>query len=984
MTESLAGSSGADGDGTSEVKEKSSMPLTINVTPSVEPRKAPRESESLAIDGTDNYIRRKADIETSGVQDAFPWNTTRVKQGTLLLEIKAQKDWRKRWGLRAASALARQSVQVSLLGMLLVSMYLPDIWIASNVNSDADWVIFVILALIMACFCLEMVALGCAHPPYMHSFFFAMDVMGTLAVGLDYLWIEGVGWSPENNNYLYRFLRDAQIAARSGRIMKSIHLLWGHRHHANRNTSQPNLNGTTQSSLGTGAPTTPTNNGNAGATDGWGMTNRSARCKTKVHDAPKASTSKKRESAADDGFGATMMPGVPSTPTGVPPSKHLWLLSQRVSRVIAQRVALLTMVLVLLGPLLQAEPGNFLSQQAYVDSIDVLVESASLTATEWNNVVEGITDEFDGGDSYPMELTIDNVGSWSWTIPINPRPETTFAFSSVYALAYFNLTPTRVTDAWLHLLFTTLVLAVLLLSTVLFNQDINKRLIAPMERLLTKMRAVMNVDTNFRPSIDDSERNPKSTLNAAIADGGTSTVTETQMMESAIDKLAAIVHANVDVELTSLQQDQLGLLDTNTKCWIASEYTRKYRGHLGPNRPSIVFSSYMTSLTRHDQPGSLEFRKSSLYGLTEAWAAFQEAGFDPFSVMPSKQPQLLSLLLERTGLTGQFSDEATMSTFAISLASAYLPNPYHSFNHALDVLHMSYRWVVLCSAFRFLSDLEVYCLLVAAVAHDVRHPALTNVYLVNSFHSIALQHNDESPLENMHCATLFEMMRKPGHNVLGGLGRDDWREARRLIISAIMGTDMKHHFSQVLKAKLMFQMHGGFVGGEKSELPFYLTDPGSRHFVLELIIHASDISNSTKPFQLSCKWAMLIVDEFFEQGDREKKEQLQVSPMCDRHTVNIPNMQMGFIEFITTPLYIELLHLFPQLEVDGALTNLWTNMNKWASLRRVELRVANNDESREESKTLDKRLEAFETLIKPPNQAPPASPVAREANGEVL
>ena len=52
------------------------------------------------------------------------------------------------------------------------------------------------------------------------------------------------------------------------------------------------------------------------------------------------------------------------------------------------------------------------------------------------------------------------------------------------------------------------------------------------------------------------------------------------------------------------------------------------------------------------------------------------------------------------------------------------------------------------------------------------------------------------------------------------------------------------------------------------------------------------------------RWADLVIEEFCQQGDREKKEGLEISPMCDRAAMNLCNSQLGFIEFVVAPLII--------------------------------------------------------------------------------
>ena len=77
-----------------------------------------------------------------------------------------------------------------------------------------------------------------------------------------------------------------------------------------------------------------------------------------------------------------------------------------------------------------------------------------------------------------------------------------------------------------------------------------------------------------------------------------------------------------------------------------------------------------------------------------------------------------------------------------------------------------------------------------------------------------------------------------------------------------------------------------------------MQEENGRIFVMELILHTSDVSNPFKPWTLSEAWAKLIVEEFCQQGEREKSEGFEVTPGMDRTMVNLANTQMGFISFI--------------------------------------------------------------------------------------
>jgi hypothetical protein len=56
------------------------------------------------------------------------------------------------------------------------------------------------------------------------------------------------------------------------------------------------------------------------------------------------------------------------------------------------------------------------------------------------------------------------------------------------------------------------------------------------------------------------------------------------------------------------------------------------------------------------------------------------------------------------------------------------------------------------------SSIDRLALLLAAIAHDVDHPANTNQFEIDTLSDLALLHNDQSVLENHHLVTTFNIM----------------------------------------------------------------------------------------------------------------------------------------------------------------------------------------------------------------------------------
>jgi len=62
--------------------------------------------------------------------------------------------------------------------------------------------------------------------------------------------------------------------------------------------------------------------------------------------------------------------------------------------------------------------------------------------------------------------------------------------------------------------------------------------------------------------------------------------------------------------------------------------------------------------------------------------------------------------------------------------------------------------------------------------------------------------------------------------------------------------------------------------------------------LLQQMLHCADLSNPTKPAHVYREWVNRVMAEFFRQGDRERELGVDISPMCDRHTVKVANAQV--------------------------------------------------------------------------------------------
>lgn len=131
--------------------------------------------------------------------------------------------------------------------------------------------------------------------------------------------------------------------------------------------------------------------------------------------------------------------------------------------------------------------------------------------------------------------------------------------------------------------------------------------------------------------------------------------------------------------------------------------------------------------------------------------------FDVFQVPVDELPSVVLGFFEDLGLVRDPDHRVAIGSFVDVVRRHYSSqNPYHNFQHCVDVTHATF--LMLAGIRAAVSDLECYALLLAALAHDLEHPGVNNAYLIKSRDPLAITYNDISVLENRHAACLFELV----------------------------------------------------------------------------------------------------------------------------------------------------------------------------------------------------------------------------------
>ncbi|KAI8809784.1 hypothetical protein BJ742DRAFT_803675 [Cladochytrium replicatum] len=291
---------------------------------------------------------------------------------------------------------------------------------------------------------------------------------------------------------------------------------------------------------------------------------------------------------------------------------------------------------------------------------------------------------------------------------------------------------------------------------------------------------------------------------------------------------------------------------------------------------------------------------------TQFSAAELEHMKDPtFDVLKYSEDQLILLFEEmfiELGLLSTFKiDVGVLRRFLRCIQVGYNANPFHNFRHCFCVTQMMYALIHVTSLVKKLTQSERLSLVAGCIGHDLDHPGVNNAYQINAMTELAIVYNDTSPLENHHCAMLFTILKRPETNILKQLTDAEFKEVRKHIINCILATDMAKHGEIVARFKSFAES-------------FNVDDPAHRTLLLQMIVKCSDISNEVRPQEISEPWVDNLLEEFFQQSDKEKLEGLPTAPFMDRKKVTKSSAQVGFIGFVMIPLFELIAKVLPNLE----------------------------------------------------------------------
>ncbi|TPP60082.1 putative 3' 5'-cyclic phosphodiesterase pde-5 [Fasciola gigantica] len=178
-----------------------------------------------------------------------------------------------------------------------------------------------------------------------------------------------------------------------------------------------------------------------------------------------------------------------------------------------------------------------------------------------------------------------------------------------------------------------------------------------------------------------------------------------------------------------------------------------------------------------------------------------------------------------------------------------------------------------------------------------------------------------SPMEHHHFNMTVTILQQRGHNVFSNCKTGSYRNILSLIKHAILATDLATFWASKNKLDTILDSDTGVDWSQDNH----------RLAVISIAMPTCDLCAMYKPWDIQVKVVMLIMQEFWAQGDEEKASHSKPLSLMDRdEAVQLADGQIGFIRGICLPCYNTISRVWPTVHVIVDVTQ--QNLARWESI----------------------------------------------------
>jgi hypothetical protein len=229
--------------------------------------------------------------------------------------------------------------------------------------------------------------------------------------------------------------------------------------------------------------------------------------------------------------------------------------------------------------------------------------------------------------------------------------------------------------------------------------------------------------------------------------------------------------------------------------------------------------------------------------------------------------------------------------------------------HGLDVMQGVHA-ILRTGMAKYLDDIHIFALLLAAYCHDIDHDGFTNGYHIAARtprHTSALrgpityqgaqgQVTVISPQEFRHVKLSIPIIRRS--RIASSLIPSEREQFDEIFQSVIRATDMAFHGRDMARFKGAID---DLTNNGERAVPLPLSEENKRLFS-EMVLHFSDLSNPLRPFETAKSWAIDVLQEFAAQGVQEHNLAIPYTNDLVKPGVTLKTSQPGFLKFVVIPV----------------------------------------------------------------------------------
>ncbi|XP_058882401.1 cone cGMP-specific 3',5'-cyclic phosphodiesterase subunit alpha'-like isoform X1 [Acipenser ruthenus] len=296
-----------------------------------------------------------------------------------------------------------------------------------------------------------------------------------------------------------------------------------------------------------------------------------------------------------------------------------------------------------------------------------------------------------------------------------------------------------------------------------------------------------------------------------------------------------------------------------------------------------------------------------------------------------------------------------LTRWMYTVRKGYRDITYHNWRHGFNVGQTMFSLLMTGRLKKYYTDLEAFAMVAAAFCHDIDHRGTNNLYQMKSASPLAKLHGS-SIMERHHLEYSKTLMADESLNIFQNLQKRQFETVVHLFEIAIIATDLALYF----KKRSMFQKIVDAtekMATEEEQIKYITLDPTKKEVIMAMMMTGCDLSAITKPWEVQSKVALMVANEFWEQGDLERTVlDQQPIPMMDRNkSAELPKLQVGFIDFVCTFVYKEFSRFHK--EITPMLSGLQNNRVEWKALADVyeaKMKVIEEEKKKKEEEDAKK------------------------------